>query len=830
MNEELRIIIKAVTDEAKRNLNEVRKELERVGSTASESGKKVDKAMSAMGKATAVAVGSVVALTTALVTLGKSSIQFQKTQAQLIAGFRSAGLTASDALKVYKDLYGFLGEADTATETANLLAQLTQDTTKLTEWTKILQGVYAKFPDSLPIETLAESINHTAKLGKVQGSLTDALEWTGVNLESFNAALAQTRSVEEREVLIRSTLNNLYMGASKAYGQANQALIQYHRSQVEVDRALASAMNYVTPLLTYLNHLAATLLTYLKPAFEVVASVIIIFVQWIIAAIKAVGAFFGMFGAGEGDKVADSMGEAADNTNNFASGMENVNQALGGAVQQAKELRRQTMGFDELNVLASQSSSSISTPGIGGSGGGAINIPEIAIPDLETGLNLPDMKAFEEKVAKVKEYLKVILNLMGLIGAALLLWKIGSIVNDIMLLNMTLKEIQDKFGVTRKAAAKLMQGAEDRINVLKSLLIDIGGWFLIIAGAIALVWGFADAWVNGLDWQNFSLILGGIAAIVAGVALLFGSHAAAIALLVGGIIALIIGIKDLIENGYSMEAVLMVAAGAIAVVVGAVWAFNAALLANPITWIVVAIMALVATFIILWNECEGFRNFWIGLWEGIKKVFSAVWKWIKEAIASLVAAFNSAKLGITSAWQSIPGFFANVWEGIKRAFSAVGSFFSGIWKTVKTIFTEAGSAIGSAVSNAFSSAVNWVLEQAISLINGFLGAINFAAGIINKIPGVNIKTLSLLSVPKLATGGITTGATMAMIGERGKEAVLPLENNTGWMDVLAERIAAKNGAPTRIALVLDGKELGHATIKSINNITKQTGSLQLALV
>jgi phage-related protein len=279
-----------------------------------------------------------------------------------------------------------------------------------------------------------------------------------------------------------------------------------------------------------------------------------------------------------------------------------------------------------------------------------------------------------------------------------------------------------------------------------------------------------------------------------------------------------------------MEAVLMVAAGAIAVVVGAVWAFNAALLANPITWIVVAIMALVAAFIVLWNECEGFRNFWIGLWEGIKKVFSAVWKWIKEAIASMVVAFNSAKMGIMSAWQSIPVFFLSIWEAIKRAFSSVGNFFSGLWKNVVSTFTQAGTAIANAVSGAFKSAINWVLEKAINLINGFIMSINAALTLINKIPGVNIKTLSLLSVPKLATGGITTGATMAMIGERGKEAVLPLENNTGWMDVLAERIAAKNGAPTRIALVLDGKELGHATIKSINNITKQTGSLQLALV
>ena len=69
-----------------------------------------------------------------------------------------------------------------------------------------------------------------------------------------------------------------------------------------------------------------------------------------------------------------------------------------------------------------------------------------------------------------------------------------------------------------------------------------------------------------------------------------------------------------------------------------------------------------------------------------------------------------------------------------------------------------------------------------------------------------------------------------MIGERGKEAVVPLENNTEWMDKLADRIAQRNETPSKIVLMLDGKELGWANIHSINDITKQTGSLPLVVV
>ncbi len=865
MNEELKIIIRAVTDEAKRNLAEVKKELERVGDEAEDSGKAVDKAMSTMGKAAMAAVGAVVAITTAIVTLGKRSVEFQKTQAQLIAGFQAVGLSASEASKVYKELFGFLGEADTATETANLLAQLTQDTKQLGQWTEILMGVYAKFPDSLPIESLAESINHTARMGVVHGNLSDALEWSGISVESFNGALANTTTLEERELLIRSTLNNLYMGASQAYSNANQALIAYNQSQVALDQALANATAYVVPLLTALNNLGATLLHYLKPAFETVAAVIVIFVQWIIAAIKAVGSFFGIFSKSSSNvqattqTVNDSIKGTVSNANKLVSGVNKVGNSLNKATKAAKELKRQTMGFDELNILSSQKDVSTGAAGgiggIGGGGAGAVEvpkfeIPEIAVPDLGEGINLPDLDEFEKKVEKIREYLKPIGILVAGIAAGFALWKIASLISDAIVLRSTVAELAKKLGSTR-AAFRRMSEAEANMDKFKITMKYFAGIGLAIAGAIALVTGFSDAWVNGIDWTNFGLILGGIALTVGGMLLAFGPTAGAIALIAGGVIALIAGVKDLVTNGYSLEAVLTVVVGAIAAAVGIMAIFNATLLANPITWVVIGIAALVAAFIILWNECEGFRKFWINLWEKAKATFNFSVIAIKALIETLKQKFGQAGEAIKNAWSAVANFFRTKWneigkifsnvgsffkekfktglDNIKNVFSGIGPFFEGVLTKIKKIFSRVGDAIGSAVSKSFSKAINWVLDKAIGIINGFISAINAAIGIINKIPGVNIKKLSKLDVPKLATGGITTGATLAMIGERGREAVLPLENNTGWMDALANKIAERNSSPSKIVLMLDGKELGWANIRSINNITKQTGALQLVL-
>ena len=206
-----------------------------------------------------------------------------------------------------------------------------------------------------------------------------------------------------------------------------------------------------------------------------------------------------------------------------------------------------------------------------------------------------------------------------------------------------------------------------------------------------------------------------------------------------------------------------------------------------------------------------FTGNWSKAWDGIKKVFLSIWDAIK-GIASAVwdaikGIFSSVKTFFVSKWNDIKSVFTGVvtwfsdifssaWDGIKKVFSKVKDFFTGIWDTIKSIFSKVGTAIADAISGAVKSAINWILDKAIGIINGFIKAINFAIGIINLIPGVEINKLNLLEVPKLARGGITNGSTLANIGEAGREAVLPLENNLGYLDKFAEKIASKIGGAT----------------------------------
>ena len=899
MNEELRIIIKAVTDEAKKNLAGVKEELDGI----QKEGNSVGDAMKAVAKGVGIAVGAFVALTAAMVTLTKRSMEFQKSYGQLTSSFQSSGSTVKQATQTYKDLFRFLGEADTATEAANLLVQLTNDEKELAEWTTILQGVYAKLPDSIPVESLAEAANETAKTGTVTGVLADALNWVGVSEDAMNAKLQTTNSLSEREAILRGTLNNLYGSAAILYERNNQALLAYNESQANLDIALANATRYVVPLMTQLNNLAALLLQVLKPAFETISAVVIVFTQWIIAAIQYIGSFFGLFskdGAKATETVNKNLQQIQTNTAGLTSGVGNLGDSFNQAANAAKELKKQTMGFDELNVVSSQTSASTGGGYAGGGAGGGISGGGISTPSLED-LGIGELSTgfedFQKKVEGVKEKLKAVWALIKTIGLTLgAIGLVSTFLGVAKAISLMMGDGYSFLGAIKalpeygKAFVDGMYGDGVWDNIIGKMK-SISGWVMIIAGAVLLVKGYSDAWINGLNWQNFAEILGGISLIVGGLLLAFGSFAAAIGLIVGGVVALTVGIKDLITNGYSMQAVIMVLVGAIGVAVGIMWAFNSALLANPITWVVVGIAALVAAFVILWNECEGFRNFWKALWEGIKTAFKATWDWLKTACSTMGTWFASAGQAIKNTWNAIPGFFSSIWTSIKNAFSAVkswfssiftsgynavksafsaaGSFFSGIWSNIKSafsavkswfsstfsgawsavksafssvssfftgiwdsikkVFSNVGATIGNAITNTVKTAINGVLSTAIGIINGFISAINTAISVINLIPGVSITKLSKLDVPKMATGGIVTSATHAIIGEAGKEAVLPLENNTGWMDILADRIASRNNTPSRLVLMLDGKELGYATINSFNDIYKQTGNLPILI-
>ena len=155
-------------------------------------------------------------------------------------------------------------------------------------------------------------------------------------------------------------------------------------------------------------------------------------------------------------------------------------------------------------------------------------------------------------------------------------------------------------------------------------------------------------------------------------------------------------------------------------------------------------------------------------------------------------------------------------SGIKLVFSALQILFT---KDTDKVLRQTEKSVKNFVNSIiqmFENMVNRVINGINSLISGF-NSIGF------DLPDFlgggswhpSIPTIPTVSLPRLANGGITTGRTLAEIGEAGREAVLPLENNTGWMDDLAAKLASKmpdySGAKT-VVLAVDGKEFARINL------------------
>lgn len=299
------------------------------------------------------------------------------------------------------------------------------------------------------------------------------------------------------------------------------------------------------------------------------------------------------------------------------------------------------------------------------------------------------------------------------------------------------------------------------------------------------------------------------------------------------------------------------------------WAQNAAWLANPITWIVVAIVAaiaaLVAIFVTLWNNCEGFRNFFINMWEMIKNVWAECQPYfeaIGEAITTafsvvkdfLIAGFKVAWENIKLVWSVVVGYFKMIWENIKLVFSVVKSVlsgdFRGAWDAIKGIWSNVSgyfSGVIDKVKSTFAKATDLIakpFKSAIDKVKGFFDGLKLKFPNI-KLPHFSIKgsfSLSPPSVPKLSIdwykdGGIMMNPTIFGVngnrlmagGEAGPEAILPIDRLQGYISSAIDRTMQTNNlhalvnavedlANRAIELNINGRQFAVATAADTDSV------------
>lgn len=258
-----RIIIE--NEQANRALDETANQAEDTNARTSTALDGIGRAALGLGK---LVVGAGVALGGAWLAAIEGSREYRAQMGLLDSAFQASGHSSTEAKNTYSELNAVLGDTEQAVEAAQHIAKIADNEREMNTLTEIGTGVFATFGQSLPIEGLMEGVLHTSELGEVQGSLADALEWSGITVEDFNGQLEKCTTAEERQDLIVKTLKDTYGAAATQYQETNKDVIEARKAQERLTDAFSELGRVGEPILTAIKNKVAEMVTAAVPHLE----------------------------------------------------------------------------------------------------------------------------------------------------------------------------------------------------------------------------------------------------------------------------------------------------------------------------------------------------------------------------------------------------------------------------------------------------------------------------------------------------------------------------------------------------------------------------------
>ena len=209
---------------------------------------------SALGNLKGLLVGGAIvtgakAVKDAIFEIVESTEEYRESTGKLDVAFEQAGYSAEQAEAIFTRFYEVTGDTEASVTAANNLATLRLSFEDLKVMVDAVTGANILLGDSVPIDSLAESIADTVTLGKVTGNLADVLNRAGSNEDEFNELLASTNSAAERTNIIMSALSTGGMvEASNSFRETSADIIEMNRSQLELNQAMARLGELLTPI------------------------------------------------------------------------------------------------------------------------------------------------------------------------------------------------------------------------------------------------------------------------------------------------------------------------------------------------------------------------------------------------------------------------------------------------------------------------------------------------------------------------------------------------------------------------------------------------------
>lgn len=502
-------------------------------------------------------------------------------------------------------------------------------------------------------------------------------------------------------------------------------------------------------------------------------------------------------GIGSVTSDVSSATTAMDNLSNSTSG-------VGGAAKKAAKEIKGLMGIDEINTISSTGSDGDSGSGSGGvSGVGDIGMDNWDFSQQESSLDslTGKVEAFADKVRSVfknitnfiKKHKEIILSIIG--------------------------------GLISGIVAFFIAG---NWGAITGAIASVIGWIELIPTALGLA---------GLALTTpAALIAGAVAAITTAFLYLWQTSDSFRQSLIDGWNALVSALTPYFQS--IMGALKLVGDFLITIL-------------KPILFILWDAWCTVVDNIVkitmsLWTNCIAPVVQFLGeclkkIIDGLSEIWQA-WKPTIEKIGEILVGIWNTCLKPVVNWlgNEFIQAFRNVGNYIKPILDNLKTMFGGLVDFIVGVFTGNWQKAWQGVQNIFKGIFDGLANIAKKPINSIIDAINTMIKGLNKIklpdwiPGLGGKGINIPTIPKLAKGGIVDAPTIAMVGEAGKEAVMPLENNTGWITDLANKVAERlpsqsstnnnNDQPSNFTIQVGQTTLGKIVIDSINKVQRQAGT------
>lgn len=618
------------------------------------------------------------------------------------------------------------------------------------------------------------------------GELHRQLARTGPAAEKMAAAMDRAQKSAKRfggrlREVLRSAL--IFTVISQGLASFRDWMGKVIRTNAEAQEAFA--------------RLKGALLTLAQPLVEVIIPALTKFINVLTIIISAIA-----------NIVSVLFGKTIRQSQEAAKGLYEETEALESVGGAAEEAAGSLAGFDEINT--------IQTENAGGSGVGAPSSDTVA-PDFQLDGMLDESQ------------LQKILDLVKLIGSALLAWKLSS---------------------------ALGLG-------LKGFL----GLLLSIYSLITFIQNLFDAWTGGVTWDNFLGMLTSALGLAAGLGLAFGTVAAGISLIVTGLTMLVTGFHDAAENGWNLENLLTSIAGILLTGLGI------SVLTG--SWIPLLIAG-IASLLLAWTTAtghgeelieglktafQGFLDFFTNLFsgdidsaiaalgdifgglktavgaviDGVRDTFLSFLDWLDEKTGGRLSGIIDFFKGLfTTLFEDIKKNFGNIMDAVEEIFGGIVNFIAGVftqdwdraWEGVKSIFSGIWNGMISVLETAinfFIKGINWLIEKINTISFTVPDWVPLVGG---KTVGIHIPLISEVSIPRLAAGTVVppNREFMAMLGDNKTETevVSPLST---IRQAMAEALEASGfgGGNIEVNLVVDGATLARVIVPKINDMTRSAG-------